>query len=301
MGKMLIKYRTNLILGVGILGVLWLFVMLYSGVKEGYSSIFFSAMLIAPLILILIPKNTVKIDLTFAIVITLLIILSAFVFWEYKDSTLPYANFIPQSSEDGKHWFSFENQLEIDLMFKFALFFTAISLLIRLAFSKYSSSSKKTIAAITIMQFTLFAVSAVILSFARNHINGGGFLHVDYTVSLPIYLLIAIILISGILLFDIIFLNLLKTSKTRKIILMFYYLMIYAVRLFVSVFIVSGVFNFYLINSDYVLSTYLHNIIFYIFPMISPIAIGIILFVRYKLFSRQIIIDKSSEMETLAE
>lgn len=144
MGKKLLMYKINFIFSIVILAVLWLFVMLYSGVKEGYSDIFYTASIFTPIILILIPKNNFKIDLTFAIITVLIVILCAVAFWEYKDGTF-FINDISQIPEEERHWFSFENDLRINLMLMFTLISTLISLVLRLVYTKSNNFLKNRI------------------------------------------------------------------------------------------------------------------------------------------------------------
>lgn len=143
MGKKLLMYKINLIFSMLILAALWLFVMLYSGVKEGYSDIFYTASIFTPVIFILISKNNLTIDLTFAIITVLIIELCAVAFWEYKDGTLFLINDISQIPKEERHWFSFENDLRIKLMLMYTLITTLISLVLRLGYTKINNILKK--------------------------------------------------------------------------------------------------------------------------------------------------------------
>ena len=137
MGKKLLMYRANLIFSVGILAVLWLFVIQYSGVKEGYSDIFYIAMILAPMILIVIPKNNIKIDLAFAIITVLLIALCAAVFWKYKNGFL-----FNTISEEARGYFSFENELKFNLLFIWSSLSILVSLIVRFVYLKFIAAKK---------------------------------------------------------------------------------------------------------------------------------------------------------------
>ncbi|PKM63252.1 MAG: hypothetical protein CVU97_01115 [Firmicutes bacterium HGW-Firmicutes-21] len=138
MGKKILMYKGNIIFIVVILAVLWLYITFYSGVKEGYSDIFFAAIILSPALSILIPKNNIKIDIIFAIVIVLILALFAVLFWMYKDGTLFSSIDVSQISEGVRYRFSFENRLRLDLLLIFGSISTLISLLIRIFYLKFN-------------------------------------------------------------------------------------------------------------------------------------------------------------------
>lgn len=136
-GKLVSSYLKNILLCVGILVILTLSVLVYSGSNYGYSSIFILAILLSPMLIILIPKNSLKIDFAFAIFMVLVISLLAFGYWEYRDrpiSNPALMNPTPEELMGG--WFSFENRLRLDLMFIWGIISVAVSLIIRTIFTK---------------------------------------------------------------------------------------------------------------------------------------------------------------------
>lgn len=117
MDKRKSSYLKNTLFCIGILAILTLFVLLYLGPKEGYSSIFILAILLSPMLIILIPKNSLRIDITFAVIMVLVISLFAVGYWEYRDRpTSNLALISPTPEELMGGWFSFENRLRLDLM-----------------------------------------------------------------------------------------------------------------------------------------------------------------------------------------
>ena len=131
------KYKENILYCIGILAILSVFILFYSGVKEGYFEIFLLAIIISPMLVIMKPKNILKIDFTFAVLLVLIIGLYAFGLWEYKDrppSHIINISQIPEESRGGQ--FSFENPLRIQLMFVCSTISILISLLIRTIFRK---------------------------------------------------------------------------------------------------------------------------------------------------------------------
>lgn len=136
-----------------------------------------------------------------------------------------------------------------------------------------------TVTGITLMQFVLIAISALVLRLIRNFMDAG-FIQVTYSIPLFVFIISAMIFSAGILLFDFVYLRILLESRSKRIWFILYYCVIYAFRLFSTIIIVFGVFDFYLINSDYGLSKNLQYICFYYFPLITPIVIGVILLVK---------------------
>jgi len=67
------KYKENIFYCIGILAILSVFILSYSGVKEGYFEIFLLAIIISPMLVIMKPKNILKIDFTFAVLLVLII------------------------------------------------------------------------------------------------------------------------------------------------------------------------------------------------------------------------------------
>jgi len=130
-GNRIFMYWKNIFCSLGILTLLSLCVLFYSGVKEGYSEIFWLAVVIAPMILIIIFKNNIKVDLFFAIATVSIILICAILFWKYKDGFL--FNTI-QGEERG--YFSLENELELKLLSIWGLISVLISLLIRFVYTK---------------------------------------------------------------------------------------------------------------------------------------------------------------------
>jgi hypothetical protein len=134
----MIKYKTNIIYCIGILAILSLSVLVYSGVKEGYFKIFLLASIIAPMLIIIRSKNNMGVDLGFAALIVLIILLYAIGFWAYKDRLPTHIIDISQVSEESRGGlFSFENSLRVKLLFVCSTISTLISLFIRLVLFKF--------------------------------------------------------------------------------------------------------------------------------------------------------------------
>ena len=132
------KYKENILYCIGILAILSVFVLFYSGVKEGYFEIFLLAIIISPMLVIMKPKNSLKVDFTFAVLLVLIIGLYAFGLWEYKDrppSHITGISQVPEESRCGQ--FSFENPLRLQLMFVCSTISILISLLIRTIFVSF--------------------------------------------------------------------------------------------------------------------------------------------------------------------
>ena len=129
-------YKDNIFYSVGILAVLSLNVIFYSGVKEGYFIIFLLAMIIAPMILIIIAKNNTKVALAFTIITVSIIALYAIILWKYKDGILFNTNDITQIPEEARMQFGFENRLNLNLLFICSSISALISLLMRFMYSK---------------------------------------------------------------------------------------------------------------------------------------------------------------------
>lgn len=137
MVKKILEYKGNILYCVGILVILSLNVMFYSGVKEGYFNIFILAVIVAPMLVIIKTKNNIMVDFTFAVFIVLIISLYAIVFWKYKDGR--FLNFIDisQIPQEARSQFSFENQLKLNLLFICSSITALISLLIRVFYYKF--------------------------------------------------------------------------------------------------------------------------------------------------------------------
>lgn len=149
------------------------------------------------------------------------------------------------------------------------------------------SNKIKIVTAITLIQFVLMAISALVLRFFRNYIDAG-FIQVTYCIPLFVFIISAMIFLAGILLFDVVYLRILIESRSKRIWFILYYCVIYAFRLYLTIIIIFGVFDFYLINSDYGLSENLQHLCFYYFPLISPIVISAILLVKNRAESYRI-------------
>ncbi len=131
MCKKILMYKDNIIYCIAILAVLSLAVMFYSGAKEGYFRIFLLAVIVAPILIIINPKNSIKTNFVFTVIIFLAIVLYAAVFWRFKDGHLLNSNIISQVPEEARSQFSFENELKINLLFVCSSISTLISLIIR--------------------------------------------------------------------------------------------------------------------------------------------------------------------------
>jgi hypothetical protein len=136
MYKKILMYKSNILKSIGILAVLLLYVMFYSGVKEGYFEIILLVMIVAPMILIINSKNNLKGDLIFAVITVSIIALYSIVFWKYKDGIIFNKIDIMQLPEEARSQFSFENELKLNLLLTCSSISTLISLLIRFVYSK---------------------------------------------------------------------------------------------------------------------------------------------------------------------
>lgn len=141
MYKRALIYKSNIFKIIGIVAVLSLFVISYSGVKEGYFNIFLVAMIITPMILIIDSKNNLKIDLIFVVITISIIAIYASIFWRYKDGILFGKAHIMQLPEEARGLFGFENRLKLDLLFMCSSISALISLIIRFTYSKLKANN----------------------------------------------------------------------------------------------------------------------------------------------------------------
>lgn len=141
---------------------------------------------------------------------------------------------------------------------------------------------KYTKAILTAILFVLIGISAFIMHLNSNYI-GNSLIEVTYSISLSAFLISAFIYMLGVLFFDIFYFKMYAYNISNKILLTIYFIVIYIIRIFLSLFLIYNLFNFYLINSNRELSTNLTNLCFYIFPLICPIAVGILQFVYHKI------------------
>ena len=121
----IIRHKSNIVCCAMILALLALSILFYSGAKEGYFNIFLLASIIAPMIIISIPKNTLAVDLSFGATIVLIILLYGKGFWAYRDGIMFFTT-SQRLPKEVVGWFSFENPLRLNLL----LFCSAISILI---------------------------------------------------------------------------------------------------------------------------------------------------------------------------
>ena len=132
------RYKENALYCIGILAILSVFILFYSGAKEGYFEIFLLASIMAPMLVIVKPKNSLRVDVTFAVLIVLIIVAYALGFWKYKDRPpLPIVDITQVPEELRGGWFSFENPLRLQLIFVCSIISILISLLIRAIFRKF--------------------------------------------------------------------------------------------------------------------------------------------------------------------
>lgn len=134
----IIKRKSNIVYCIIILALLSLSILFYSGTKEGYFNIFLLVSIIAPVIIILIPKNTLTVDLSFGAIIVLVILLYGKGFWVYMDGLMPFitSQGLPKEVSG---WFSFENPLRLNLL----LFCSIISILISTTIRLIATKLKK--------------------------------------------------------------------------------------------------------------------------------------------------------------
>lgn len=121
----IIRCKSNIVYCIIILALLSLSILFYSGAKEGYFNIFLLASIIAPMIIILIPKNTLAVDISFGAIMVLLILLYGKGFWVYKDGVMSFTD-IQRLPKEVVGWFSFENPLRLNLL----LFCSAMSIIL---------------------------------------------------------------------------------------------------------------------------------------------------------------------------
>lgn len=134
----IIRYKANIIHCIGVLAILSLTNLLYPGVKEGYFQIFLLVCAITPILIITRPKNNFSVDLSFAVLTVLTIVLYAIVFWAYKDRLPMHISDVGQVPEELRGgWFSFENPLRLKLLFACSAISILISSLIRLVYFKF--------------------------------------------------------------------------------------------------------------------------------------------------------------------
>lgn len=90
------------------------------------------------MIIILIPKNTLTVDLSFGAIIVLVILLYGKGFWAYRDGLMPFitSQGLPKEVSG---WFSFENPLRLNLL----LFCSIISILISTTIRLIATKLKK--------------------------------------------------------------------------------------------------------------------------------------------------------------
>lgn len=132
MAKGLCRYLKNILFCAGILAILTLFVLLNHGPKERYSDIFFWAMLLSPMFIILVPKNSWRIDFTFAVILVFVISLYVYGYWEFRDRPMSNPTLISPSPEELMGgWFSYENRLRLDIMLIWSAVSIVGSLIIR--------------------------------------------------------------------------------------------------------------------------------------------------------------------------
>jgi len=136
MYKRAFMFKNSIFKSVGILAILSLYVISYSGVKEGYFIIFLLAMIIAPVVFIINSKNNLKGDLIFAVITVSIIALYAIIFWRLKDGILFGKAHIMQLPEEARMQFAFENELKLNLLFICSSVSSLIALLIRFICSK---------------------------------------------------------------------------------------------------------------------------------------------------------------------
>jgi predicted membrane channel-forming protein YqfA (hemolysin III family) len=135
--KKLIEYKHNILYCFGLLIILAINVLIYSGRKDGYFDIFLFAIILAPMLVIMKPKNKLKVDFAFAVLIAIIIVLYAIGLWEYKDRLPSHVNDISQIPEEVRGQFGFENPLRFKLLFTCSSISILISLLIRVISSKF--------------------------------------------------------------------------------------------------------------------------------------------------------------------
>jgi hypothetical protein len=141
MYKRALMYKSNIFKIIGILAALLVFVISYSGVKEGYFNIFLLAMIIAPMVLIINSKNNLKVDLIFTVIAVSIMAVYSIIFWKYKDDILFSKAHIMQFPEEARRLFGFENRLKLDLLFMSSSISALISLLIRFTYSKFRTAN----------------------------------------------------------------------------------------------------------------------------------------------------------------
>ena len=88
-----------------------------------------------------------------------------------------------------------------------------------------------TVTVITLIQFVLIAISALVLRLFRNFMDAG-FIQATYSIPLFVFIISAMIFLAGIFLFDVVYLRILIESRPKRIWFILYYCVMYAFRLF---------------------------------------------------------------------
>ncbi|WP_055668700.1 hypothetical protein [Desnuesiella massiliensis] len=131
----IIRHKSNIVCCTIILALLSLSILFYSGTKEGYFNIFLLASIIAPMIIISIPKNTLAVDISFGAIMVLLILLYGKGFWVYRDGFMSFTD-IQRLPKEVVGWFSFENPLRLNLLLFCSTTSILLSTTIRLIVTK---------------------------------------------------------------------------------------------------------------------------------------------------------------------